>query len=77
MQEKPCNLSGRSGDSLRVDGDKGPVDLSPKCDGGSESKTETGKDGQPMLWPAWVYCTRYSDRPSSGTFLYVYLRQLV
>ena len=23
-----------------------------------------GKDGK--LWPAWVYCTRYSDRPSSG-----------
>lgn len=23
------------------------------------------KDNQ-MLWPAWVYCTRYSDRPSSG-----------
>ncbi|NWS33227.1 HME2 protein, partial [Polioptila caerulea] len=22
---------------------------------------------QPMLWPAWVYCTRYSDRPSSGS----------
>lgn len=21
---------------------------------------------RPMLWPAWVYCTRYSDRPSSG-----------
>ncbi|NXL92776.1 HME2 protein, partial [Alectura lathami] len=21
---------------------------------------------QPMLWPAWVYCTRYSDRPSSA-----------
>ncbi|KAF7280166.1 segmentation polarity homeobox protein engrailed-like [Rhynchophorus ferrugineus] len=20
----------------------------------------------PTLWPAWVYCTRYSDRPSSG-----------
>ena len=20
-----------------------------------------------MLWPAWVYCTRYSDRPSSGS----------
>ena len=19
-----------------------------------------------MMWPAWVYCTRYSDRPSSG-----------
>ncbi|MBN3270919.1 HME2A protein, partial [Polyodon spathula] len=24
------------------------------------------KDAQPLLWPAWVYCTRYSDRPSSG-----------
>ncbi|XP_058478465.1 homeobox protein engrailed-1-B-like [Solea solea] len=23
-------------------------------------------DSQPLLWPAWVYCTRYSDRPSSG-----------
>ncbi|KAI5093140.1 homeobox protein engrailed-2b [Silurus meridionalis] len=23
-------------------------------------------NNQPMLWPAWVYCTRYSDRPSSG-----------
>ncbi|XP_033959910.1 homeobox protein engrailed-2b-like [Pseudochaenichthys georgianus] len=21
---------------------------------------------KPMLWPAWVYCTRYSDRPSAG-----------
>ncbi|XP_078721931.1 homeobox protein engrailed-1a-like [Lampetra fluviatilis] len=21
---------------------------------------------QAMAWPAWVYCTRYSDRPSSG-----------
>ncbi|XP_032649936.1 homeobox protein engrailed-1 [Chelonoidis abingdonii] len=21
---------------------------------------------QPLVWPAWVYCTRYSDRPSSG-----------
>uniref|UniRef100_A0A3B4BME4 Homeobox protein engrailed-like n=1 Tax=Periophthalmus magnuspinnatus TaxID=409849 RepID=A0A3B4BME4_9GOBI len=21
---------------------------------------------EPALWPAWVYCTRYSDRPSSG-----------
>ncbi|XP_013177467.1 PREDICTED: segmentation polarity homeobox protein engrailed-like [Papilio xuthus] len=22
--------------------------------------------GNSALWPAWVYCTRYSDRPSSG-----------
>lgn len=29
-----------------------------------EAKGEDGK--VPTLWPAWVYCTRYSDRPSSG-----------
>ncbi|XP_062548454.1 segmentation polarity homeobox protein engrailed-like [Armigeres subalbatus] len=42
-------------------------------DGGMSSddaRSETGssKDGEGggNLWPAWVYCTRYSDRPSSG-----------
>ncbi|KAJ8963778.1 hypothetical protein NQ317_013170 [Molorchus minor] len=33
------------------------------------SPEDTKKDGDgnvPQLWPAWVYCTRYSDRPSSG-----------
>ncbi|KAK9744002.1 hypothetical protein QE152_g8231 [Popillia japonica] len=29
----------------------------------TDTKTEEGK--VPTLWPAWVYCTRYSDRPSS------------
>ncbi|KAL6266716.1 hypothetical protein P5V15_003552 [Pogonomyrmex californicus] len=27
---------------------------------------QNGTNGQSQLWPAWVYCTRYSDRPSSG-----------
>ncbi|XP_058826438.1 segmentation polarity homeobox protein engrailed [Topomyia yanbarensis] len=41
-------------------------------DGGSsdDARSETGSskdgDGNGNLWPAWVYCTRYSDRPSSG-----------
>ncbi|KAL7991761.1 hypothetical protein Chor_016017 [Crotalus horridus] len=26
----------------------------------------SGDSQQPLVWPAWVYCTRYSDRPSSG-----------
>ena len=26
-----------------------------------------GPNGQ--LWPAWVFCTRYSDRPSSGKYI--------
>ncbi|XP_062551523.1 homeobox protein invected-like [Armigeres subalbatus] len=33
--------------------------------GGSSSSSSGG----PMVWPAWVYCTRYSDRPSSGELL--------
>lgn len=32
----------------------------------SNSTGTTGTDPGKMLWPAWVYCTRYSDRPSSG-----------
>ncbi|XP_051909211.1 homeobox protein engrailed-1-B-like [Hippocampus zosterae] len=34
--------------------------------GGNGASLPAAKDQQPMLWPAWVYCTRYSDRPSSG-----------
>lgn len=30
----------------------------------SEEPKKTEKDS--YLWPAWVYCTRYSDRPSAG-----------
>lgn len=54
-----------------------PIDLTAGKGGsgisaGSEVKnpvsTATSKSGSgtPMVWPAWVYCTRYSDRPSSG-----------
>ncbi|XP_041985055.1 homeobox protein invected-like [Aricia agestis] len=48
--------------------DKGAIDLSKSDDSGSNQSSTagaTGGDG-PMVWPAWVYCTRYSDRPSSG-----------
>lgn len=38
-----------------------------------DTKSESGstKD-ENALWPAWVYCTRYSDRPSSGKFIKTY-----
>lgn len=76
LQEKARTLSTSPGilksDGCGNDGEKGPVDLSPKGDGACDSKGERGKDGQPILWPAWVYCTRYSDRPSSGKILFCF-----
>ncbi|XP_058797311.1 homeobox protein engrailed-2b-like [Phymastichus coffea] len=33
---------------------------------GAESLGAESSAGQQSLWPAWIYCTRYSDRPSSG-----------
>lgn len=42
-------------------------DLSMSSDSdSSQASSTTKKNQQPLLWPAWVYCTRYSDRPSSG-----------
>lgn len=32
----------------------------------SSGEAAGGNDPRALLWPAWVYCTRYSDRPSSG-----------
>ncbi|XP_032954486.1 homeobox protein engrailed-2 [Rhinolophus ferrumequinum] len=43
----------------------GGGDLSLSSDSDS-SQASANLGTQPMLWPAWVYCTRYSDRPSSG-----------
>ncbi|XP_058125900.1 segmentation polarity homeobox protein engrailed [Anopheles ziemanni] len=65
---KPLSVSGSEGNG------GGSVNGSSSHDGGMESsddaKSETSstKDGEngSNLWPAWVYCTRYSDRPSSG-----------
>ncbi|XP_060808592.1 homeobox protein invected-like [Amyelois transitella] len=61
----------------------GAIDLSKGEDSGSNQSSATGTttsgDG-PMVWPAWVYCTRYSDRPSSGEYSLlslIYNRQLL
>lgn len=32
----------------------------------SNSTPTSTTESKAMQWPAWVYCTRYSDRPSSG-----------
>ncbi|XP_054479237.1 homeobox protein engrailed-2a [Anoplopoma fimbria] len=52
--EEPVKPRGERGDQcLSSDSDSSQASSNP-----SQSKS--------MLWPAWVYCTRYSDRPSSG-----------
>lgn len=41
--------------------------VSSTSSGVSTCGTETNSQAtNASLWPAWVYCTRYSDRPSSG-----------
>ncbi|KAF3842686.1 hypothetical protein F7725_001535 [Dissostichus mawsoni] len=53
--------TGSSGLKARRELAVGPGGTRPlRGSGGSTPET------QPLLWPAWVYCTRYSDRPSSG-----------
>uniref|UniRef100_A0A3B3XZ67 Homeobox protein engrailed-like n=1 Tax=Poecilia mexicana TaxID=48701 RepID=A0A3B3XZ67_9TELE len=39
---------------------------SPSSSSSTSSSPASKQSSQPLLWPAWVYCTRYSDRPSSG-----------
>ncbi|XP_030759522.1 segmentation polarity homeobox protein engrailed-like [Sitophilus oryzae] len=56
---------GSSGNGLDfVSVQKSPVKAAVVPAVQEEGKKEEGK--VPTLWPAWVYCTRYSDRPSSG-----------
>ncbi|XP_023242574.1 homeobox protein engrailed-1-B-like isoform X1 [Centruroides vittatus] len=42
-------------------------DSSKSSGNNNKHSSSTGADAKKpaMLWPAWVYCTRYSDRPSS------------
>lgn len=57
-RQDPTPVSESSGDESRLQGVASP----------EHPPTKGGKSGQQgLLWPAWVYCTRYSDRPSSGT----------
>jgi homeobox protein engrailed len=36
----------------------------------SSKSGDAGKANNGNLFPAWVYCTRYSDRPSAGNYLF-------
>lgn len=45
--------------------DTSPVAKST-CSDKPDPSSDQEKDSNGQVWPAWVYCTRYSDRPSSG-----------
>lgn len=47
----------------KINPESPPPSTTPSADSGSSEK-------QPIVWPAWVYCTRYSDRPSSGRIVF-------
>lgn len=56
-----CSASSTIGsDSLNGDNNN-----TPGTSAGTSASQPNGTNSQ-SLWPAWVYCTRYSDRPSSG-----------
>uniref|UniRef100_A0A672HSB9 Homeobox protein engrailed-like n=1 Tax=Salarias fasciatus TaxID=181472 RepID=A0A672HSB9_SALFA len=63
---------GRAGGAGGEAGDSGSSDdQHPDCEAGDVGvkggpQASAAPPAKPMLWPAWVYCTRYSDRPSSG-----------
>ncbi|CAF1199426.1 unnamed protein product [Adineta steineri] len=44
--------------------DKCNIPLSPTAT--NDSTSSSNRNGQSDLLPAWVFCTRYSDRPSAG-----------
>ena len=77
---QPVDLSSKKERASSSSSSSSSVEPSPSIPG-KTSKTDPdvppgmvrGPNGQ--LWPAWVFCTRYSDRPSSGelyTLLYFY-----
>ncbi|KAG4066955.1 hypothetical protein HA402_007703 [Bradysia odoriphaga] len=69
----PSPISSASNARSEGNGSQNSHQMVSSRDSGMESsddaKSESGStkdDNGSQLWPAWVYCTRYSDRPSSG-----------
>lgn len=60
----PKSESGFSGLSSQLPLQRNDSGVESSDDTRSESGSTKDENGQ--VWPAWVFCTRYSDRPSSG-----------
>lgn len=66
IKSDPADLSGRN--SSCTDSSVDGKDNDNNSDRGSSTElpTDPTKMTDPSKWPAWIFCTRYSDRPSSG-----------
>lgn len=73
----PKKSNGGGGGSAAASNGSSGVKAEERTGGGAGENTSSSlvvlngtgastPESQPLLWPAWVYCTRYSDRPSSG-----------
>ncbi|KAM8850480.1 homeobox protein engrailed-2b-like [Spinachia spinachia] len=63
-EEQHAETEARRSDMIAGDGPvKGRGGAGDHC---RSPEAGPGPTSKPMLWPAWVYCTRYSDRPSAG-----------
>ncbi|XP_042369865.1 homeobox protein engrailed-1-like, partial [Plectropomus leopardus] len=73
----PKKSNGGGGGGAPASTGSGGVKAEDRTGGGAAENTSSSlvvlngtgaptPESQPLLWPAWVYCTRYSDRPSSG-----------
>lgn len=54
--------------SSTISGDSLSGDSSSASTPSPATSQQSGSLNGQSPWPAWVYCTRYSDRPSSGRF---------
>ncbi|KZS03509.1 Homeobox engrailed-like protein [Daphnia magna] len=71
IKADPADLSGRTSsctDSSSFSSGEGSSNGKDgeQSSGSTELPTDPTKMTDPAKWPAWIFCTRYSDRPSSG-----------
>lgn len=66
----PVDLSREEKEESSSQKSSSPPAGSGNANSATASSSTESSSGGPMVWPAWVYCTRYSDRPSSGKFFF-------
>lgn len=81
IKTDPADLSGRTSsctDSSSFSSGEGSSKDNEQSSGPTELPTDPTKMTDPSKWPAWIFCTRYSDRPSSGeSLLSLWFQQMI